>query len=267
MTGNVGPDPGVPFTAVVLAGDREPGERVAAAAGVAAKCLAPVGEQPMVLRVLRALAGTPEVDRRILVGPRAEARDSHAELKALVQTGAVDWAPPEDSPSASLLAALDRIPAGQPVLVTTADHALLSAPLLDGFCARARATPADAVAGIARQETVNAAFPTMERTALRFRDGAFCGCNLFALLTEPGRGVAGFWREMEAHRKRPWRLARVLGPGVLLRYLTGRLELANAVDRLAKRTGARLATVELEDPTAALDIDRPEHWRHLRDSP
>ncbi len=259
--------PRAPFTALVLAGDRAPGEGVAAAAGVAAKCLAPVGGKPMVLRVLQALAETPEVDRRILVGPRPEARDSQPELKALVDSGAVAWSPPGNSPSASLLAALDRIPASEPVLVTTADHALLTPTLLDGFCARARATEADAVAGIARQETVNAAFPAMERTALRFQDGAICGCNLFALLNDRGRGVVGSWQEMEAHRKRPWRLARVLGPGILLRYLTGRLELADAVAHLAKRTGLRLATVELEDPTAALDIDRPEHWYHLRDNP
>lgn len=267
MTVYAGSDPAVPFTVVVLAGDREPGEGVAAAAGVAAKCLAPVGGQPMVLRVLQALAQTPEVDRRILVGPRAEARDSQPELKALVETGAVDWMPPGSSPSTSLLAALDQIPAGQPVLVTTADHALLTPALLDEFCARARATEADAVAGIARQETISAVFPAMERTALRFRDGAFCGCNLFALLTDRGRTVIGFWREMEAHRKRPWRLAQVLGPGILLRFLIGRLELPDAVGRLAKHTGTRLATVELEDPTAALDVDRPEHWYRLRDNP
>ena len=43
----------LPFTAIVLAGDRVPGDPVARAAGVPCKALAPVGGVPMVLRVLR----------------------------------------------------------------------------------------------------------------------------------------------------------------------------------------------------------------------
>ena len=111
----------------------------------------------------------------------------------------------------------------------------------------------------------NPALETMPRTALRFRNGAFCGCNLFAFLTPEGKRVAEFWSRAEGTRKSPLGLARLLGPGTVLRYLAGRLTLAEAVNRLGNRTGTALATVELSDPEAAMDIDRPRHWLALRE--
>jgi len=43
------------FNAIVLAADRGPNDPVAAAAGVAAKCLTPISDSPMAVRVVRAL--------------------------------------------------------------------------------------------------------------------------------------------------------------------------------------------------------------------
>lgn len=254
-----------PFTALVLAGDRGPSDSVAAAAGVPAKCLAPVGGRSMIIRVLDALEASAGVGPIVLLGPEAEVRDGDTALGERLRNGTVRWLPPGNSPSTSVLSALGTLPSTSPVLITTADHALLTPATVDDFCTRARSEATDAVAGVARHEAVAAAFPDMRRTALRFRDGAFCGCNLFAFLTPEGARVAEFWSRAEGIRKRPLSLARLLGPGTLLRYLAGRLTLEEAVDHLGARTGTVLATVELSDPAAAMDIDHPGHWLALRE--
>ena len=49
------------FTAIVLAADRAAGDAVAAAAGVACKCLTPVAGTAMVVRVLDALEASEHV--------------------------------------------------------------------------------------------------------------------------------------------------------------------------------------------------------------
>jgi hypothetical protein len=132
---------------------------------------------------------------------------------------------------------------------------------VDYFCAQAVASGCDAVVGLALHRQVLAAYPGMHRTALRFRDAAYCGCNLFALLTPAGRAVATFWQRVEQQRKRPWRLLGALGWGAVVRYLLGRLTLAEALDLLSQRLHLRLGVVLLPFPQAAVDVDSVADWR------
>ena len=70
-----------------------------------------------------------------------------------------------------------------------------------------------------------------------------------------------FWSGVEAERKRPWRIARRLGPGVLLRYLLGRLPVDAAFEALSERAGCRVGWVALPSPRAAVDVDTAADWR------
>jgi hypothetical protein len=155
-------------------------------------------------------------------------------------------------------AALAGLPAGCPVLVTTGDHALLDARIVEAFLAAALDSGGDVAWGLAPHERVDALLPGMRRTVLRLRDGGYCGCNLFAFLTERGRGAAAFWQRLEAHRKRPLRIARLLGPLTLARFVTRRLTLDQAFARLSRLCGASVRPVVLPYGEAAVDVDKPE---------
>lgn len=76
-----------------------------------------------------------------------------------------------DSPSRSADSGLKQIPDNVSVLVTTADHALLTSQIVQQFLQRSIATTADATVGIVRQEQIAAAFPESKRTVIRLRDG------------------------------------------------------------------------------------------------
>ncbi|WP_448508006.1 nucleotidyltransferase family protein [Immundisolibacter sp.] len=243
------------FHAVVLAGDRGPDDPVARHTGAACKALAALGGQPMLLRVLDALAASAAVSGITLVGPSQAQLGTCAPLVARIAGGEIAWLPPAPSPSQSALVGLTGVPTGTPVLLTTADHALLQASWVDAFCAAAQATGKDAVVGLARHAIVQVAFPQSRRTALRFRDGAYCGCNLFAFLSPAGRRAPEFWRHVEQQRKKPHRLAAAIGPGTLLTYLCGWLMLDAGLARLSRRVGAQLGAVLLDDPRAAVDVD------------
>jgi GTP:adenosylcobinamide-phosphate guanylyltransferase len=252
------------FHAVVLAGDRGPDDPVAKHTGAPCKALVPVAGRPMLLRVLDALAASAAVDGVTLVGPGPAQLGQCPELAERIGTGALAWLPPQPSPSLSAMAALEQLPADRLVLLTTADHALLQADLIDAFCERALASGSDALVGLARHADVQAAFPDSRRTALRFRDCACCGCNLFAFLTPAGRRAPAFWRRMEQQRKKPHRLAAALGVGTLLAYLCGHLTLGAALERLSDRVGARLGAVLLDDPRAAVDVDSVADYELVR---
>ena len=248
------------FYAIVLAGER-PGPRpVAEAAGVCCKVLAPVAGRPMVLRVLDALAESRAVDRVTLCGLEPAAGHVLPELKQRIDAGEVRMLPGGATPSTSAGVALSEIPSRQPVLLTTADHALLRAEWVDWFLERARISGADLVVAVARYRDITRAMPGVRRTVTRLRDGGYCGCNLFAFVTPESRRAAALWRQVEQDRKRPWRLMRLLGWGSVLRYLLGRLTLAQAMRRLSQQFGLEVAAVVMPYPQASVDVDRPEDW-------
>ena len=249
------------FSAVVLAADRGPDDPVAKAAGVRCKSLTPVGGKPMVFRVLDALTASQVVSTYILCGPPKSVVDQEPELRTLIASGRVQWFENQATPSSSAFHVLQTLPDESPVLLTTADHALLSARIVDFFCSEAEATDCDVVAGVARHEAVTAAYPQTRRTATRLEDGAYCGCNLFAFLTPRARLAADFWRRVENQRKNPLRVIRVLGWSAILRYLMGRLSLNEALGRISRRLGFKAGAVILPCPEAAIDVDSVGDWQ------
>jgi hypothetical protein len=152
---------------------------------------------------------------------------------------------------------------GAPLLVTTADHALLQPEWIQEFLS-ADAGDADALVALARREAVMSAAPGTLRTWLRFADGDYSGCNLFLLRTPATSGILTLWQELEANRKRPLTLLRRLGFTYVLRYQLGRLRLDTALERLGKLCGARIRPVILHDGRAAIDVDKPEDLELVR---
>lgn len=248
------------YTALVLAGTRPGGDPLADHAGVSHKALIEVGGVPMLLRVLRALAASAAVARIVVVIDRPQVMDGFPDVGK-----AVSVRPAAEGPSASVALALAA--EGTPLLVTTADHALLQGNWVDEFVSATLRDPsADAFIALARSEAVLAAAPATVRTWLRFADGAYSGCNLFLLRTPKALGIVQLWRRLEAARKKPLTLLRRLGFAYVLRYRFGWLRLEQALDRLGTLTGARLAPVLLGDGRAAIDVDKPadlELVRHL----
>lgn len=250
-----------PFWAVVLAADRTSADPVALAAGVPCKALAPVGGRPMLLRVLDALSAAEEVGDCILCGPSADLLEGVPEIRERIGAGALRWLPHQATPSNSALSALHSLPADAPVLLTTADHALLSAPVVDYFCKKARRSGCDVVAGLASYAMTLARYPGMRRTKTRFRDGPYCGCNLYAFLTPESRTAADFWRRVEHQRKRPLKMIAELGWLTALRYVLGTLSLNGALRLVSKRMGVKAGAVVLPFAEAAVDVDSVNDWR------
>ena len=160
-----------PFSVVVLAGDRQSRDPVAEHAGVSCKALVPVAGRAMVLRVLEALSEAREVGRPTLVGPSMTSVEENKELAEQVRSGLVQWMAPQATPSTSAFEALQSLPVDVPVLLTTADHALLTPEMIDHFCSEARKSGCDVVAGVARHELIAQAFPESKRTGPKRHDG------------------------------------------------------------------------------------------------
>jgi GTP:adenosylcobinamide-phosphate guanylyltransferase len=237
-----------------MAGSRGGDDPLASASGVAFKALTPVAGVAMLARVVDTIRSAAWATRVVVCGLDAAAA-------AHVVGDGVEVVRGERTPGASAARTIAELRLEPPILITTADHPLLTPDTLDAFCERSAATNADVTFGLVPVALVHGAFPGVRRTAYRFRDGDFCGCNLYALLTTAGCRAPTLWAEVEGHRKRPWRLVGTLGAGSLLRFVLGRLASADLTGLVFARTGLRVRPVFLSDPAAGFDVDTPEQRR------
>lgn len=247
------------FAALVLAADRGSQDSVARYAETVCKAYAPVCGKPMVIRVLNALNDCHKIKSALLCGPPESLLSACEELEQRIDTRQVDWVENLDSPARSAAHGLSRIDSQQPVLLTTADHALLTSEIVEYFLQVSSNLECDAVVGVIRYETLQARYGDTRRTVIRLQDGNFCGCNLFAFNNARGRTLVDFWQQAEALRKRPWKLiSRVLGWQAVWSYLLGRLTLDQALQKISGKTGVRVCPVILPFPDAGIDVDKVE---------
>jgi len=243
------------FTAIVLAADRHDNDPLLEASGVCCKALLKIDGTPMLQRVISALQSSEQVETILLAGPAREHLANSEYLAHAIETQQVGWRAPADSPSNSAWQAMQCLADETPVLVTTADNPLLSAEIINCFLAGAVQSGADLAVGIVSFPSVQAKFPKAKKTVTRFRDGDFCGCNLFAFLTPEARRVAAVWRKVEQQRKNPLRIISQLGWWSVLNYLLGRLTLDQALTRLSRRLAVDIRPVHLPFPEASIDVD------------
>ena len=255
------------FRSVILAGERPGGSALSRAFNISASVMVPVAGKPALARVIQALKDSREVSGGIVCGPAAGIVETTPELKSILQDSDHEWLEPDMGPAASALSALAKLN-HYPALLTAGDHALLTGEIVDDFCNQALSCSAasasngksnyDLVIGFVPFNLVHAAWPQSRRTVLKFSDGGYCGSNLFAVLNPEGRKALAFWRQVEADRKHPWRIARRFGLPALLRYLFRRLTLEDALRSLSKASGCRIGHVQVNFARAAVDVDSIE---------
>ncbi|MGA9574042.1 MAG: NTP transferase domain-containing protein [Lysobacterales bacterium] len=264
------------YRSVILAGERPGGSPLSRAFNVSASVMVPVAGKPALARVMQAIENSRQAGVGIICGPSADALATDRELQKLLRHPGFEWLAPASGPAASALSAVEKL--GQyPVLLTAGDHALLTADIVDDFCTLAFSaahpdrgveghSPTsdnggrgyDLVIGFVPYALVKAAWPQSRRTVLKFSNGRYCGSNLFAIMNKEGRKALGFWRQAEADRKHPWRIARRFGIRALLLYLLRRLSLEDALGGLSTAAGCRIGHVEVGFARAAVDVDSIE---------
>ena len=237
------------FTAIVLAGSRPGRDAFAEQFGSDLKALIPVGGRPMVARPVAALIESTSV-RQIIVLSQAPERiaavlpeesrivsraslGTIAEtLLALCQDGGVEW----------------------PLLVTTADHALLESATIDEFCREAEGV--DVAIGVVEQANLMRRLPQTRRTWLKFRGGAYTGANLFALKSPAVAPAIELWRSVEQDRKKAWRIISLLGPITLMLVALRLASLDEILSALSGRLGLSVKAIRLSNPLAGVDVDK-----------
>ena len=238
-------------TALVLAGSRPGRDAFAQSFGTDLKALIPVGGEPMVRRPVRALIESASIGKILILGQAPERIAA-----ALPEDPRIEVGKSAGTIAGTVLGLLDDPATRWPLLVTTADHALLDPAIVDEFCNAAKA--ADVAIGVVERANLLARLPQSQRTWLKFRGGAYTGANLFVLSSPAVRPAIELWRSVEQDRKKAWRILSLLGPAMLLLVALRLVSLDEVMVRLSARLGLTIRAVPLSNPLAGVDVDKAE---------
>ena len=236
-------------TAIVLAGSRPGRDPLTDEFGTDLKALIPICGEPMVRRPVLALLKSTKIGKLLVLSqepdriaavlpndPRISVRRSLGTIAEtlldLVQANGLEW----------------------PLLVTTADHALLDCATVDEFCGQSAG--ADLAIGVVERTNLMRRLPQTSRTWLRFRGGAYTGANLFALRSSAVVPAIEQWRSVEQDRKRVRRVLALLGPLVMICVALRLVSLDEVLVQLGGRLGLSIKAVRLTNPLAGLDVDK-----------
>ncbi len=147
------------------------------------------------------------------------------------------------------------------LLVASGDNPFITAEavrwLLDN------APDAALVYPIIPREAVEKRWPGMRRTYARLRDGVFTGGNVIIIDKELFVRALPMARKIIELRKKPLALARLIGFGVLVKLLLGRLTIAELEARAEKLFGVPMRALVTPYPEVGADADSEEDFKWL----
>lgn len=242
------------WNAILLAGDRPGIDPLAEHFGVASKALVPVAGQAMASRVLSTLVSHPLLGKVHVLAQEPDRLFSHPDMQALAQDPRVIPVVAGRGIARSIAEALRLHSPEWPLLVTTADHVLLSREMIDSFIGQSG--ECDVAVGVVTKATFASEGMDSARTWMPFRGAEVTGANLFALKTPRALVALEYWQKMEDHRKKPLSMAWRMGPRLLLAVLLKRLTVEDAVAALGRKLGIRAHAVRIPHARAGVDVDK-----------
>lgn len=220
------------------------------------KTLVKIGARIMADYVVTALKNCPDVSKIVMVGPEF-LREFFREEPGLL------YATPGTTPLGSFasgVAVLDKQPDSDPdswILACAGDTPFLTVAAVSDFLSRCRERDADFYYPIIPRQAAEKSFPGVKRTYVRLQDGVFTGGNLFLANRHIIDSCLPRAEEFIRLRKKPTALARLVGFGVLWKYLIGQLTLQEAEQRVSRLFGFRGAAVITPYPEIGVDVDKP----------
>lgn len=238
------------WTAVVLAGSRPGVDPFAQANGTDLKALIPVGGVPMVRRPVDALLASDVIGDVHVLAQQPERIAGVLPADPRIKLGK-SGATIADT----ILALCDDPAISWPLLVTTADHALLDPAMIKDFCSRT--ARCDIAIGVVERRQLARKVRHAHRTWVRFRGGAYSGANLFGLRVPKVRSAIELWREVEQDRKKALKLLWKIGPRIFIGAVLRRATLDETLRRVSRRIDVVIRAVQPANALAAIDVDKP----------
>ena len=212
--------------------------------GTDVKALVRIAGKPIIATVVEALRQTPGIGAIRVVGPAA-ARP--------FAPGVDEWIDELPTGEENVMAAL-RAATTERVVFSASDLPFVTAGSYEDLIARVGAD-VDAGYPIFRREEFLAAYPAGRSTFATLADGEWTGGSAFVLNRTPFVRDERVLARGFGARKSLLALASLLGPALLVRFVLGRLRVADVEQRASAILGAKVQAIVGAQPALAMDCD------------
>jgi molybdopterin-guanine dinucleotide biosynthesis protein A len=221
------------------------------------KALIDVGGRTMLECVVGALHESGQVEEVVIVGVTAEAAARAGARFARPMTHLAD----NGGLVANILAGVawfrQHHPETEVILGCSADIPLITGRVVDAFIDACRPWDRAVYYNFVTRQKMEARFPGSRRTYSRLGPIEAAGGDMVIARLAVAEQNRDLLESLAGARKHPWRVARVVGLGLLLKFLLRRVTIAD-IERTAERILGAPARIILDGPPElAMDADKP----------
>ncbi|MCL6473151.1 MAG: nucleotidyltransferase family protein [Firmicutes bacterium] len=213
-----------------------------------AKGLVSINGRPMVEYVIGALRQCEDIDRICVVVP---VEYSYSESSGKVGVKVASGTLPQVAKTG-----IDCLGSSKPVLMLSADIPLITPEAISDFLKRCAGYNADFYYPIVRYGESEKRFPDVKRTYARVREGRFTGGNIILINPRFINRNMGIIERIYELRKKPIKIAQVLGFSFLFRFVLGMLTIGQIEDRIGQLTNSVCRAVETPYVEIGIDVDK-----------
>jgi GTP:adenosylcobinamide-phosphate guanylyltransferase len=217
------------------------------------KALLKIAGRPMVQWLIDALAGSPNINRVIIIG-LPEKNDLRCEKPLF-------FIPNQGSMLENIAAGAGKVlefnPGAQKVLVASSDIPGITTKVVDWVVAEANRSDHDFYYTIITRKVMETRYPGSRRTFIRLKDMEVCGGDIAVLRPGLAGEESDLMRRIVAARKSVFKQAALFGYGTLLLLLLRRLTLEGAVQRVSKALNVSARALVSPYAELGMDVDKP----------
>ncbi len=226
------------------------------------KALIDMGGRTMLERVVAAVQSSAYIEDVVVVGIMPEM------AAGLQFARPVEFLPDQNGMVANMITGLEwlarRHPDAQVVLGCSADIPTITGQVVDEFIDACRPWDKGIYYNFVTRTRLEERFPNSRRTYSRYGGIEAAGGDMVVAHIEVGLRNKSLLESLTAARKKPWRVAAVVGPRLLLKFLFHRVTF-NDIEATAERLlGSPIKIVLDGPPELAMDADKPFQVDMLR---
>lgn len=235
--------------AVILAGGKSKGD-LYHLTGVENKAFIKIAGREMIDYTIEALQNAKDIEEFIIVGDEEMLKEKVKEkLKKII--------PAKETFLENIFLAIEYYKDERKILFLGADAPLIDSIMIEEFLEECGKKEADIYYPVIEKKIAEKKFPGVKRTYARLKDGIFTGGNMFLLNPDVLLSFKNLLEEAIGKRKSPFKLFKMLGIVFIIKFLLGRLTIAEAEKRVQQiLKGYKMIAVICKYPEVGVDVDK-----------
>jgi molybdopterin-guanine dinucleotide biosynthesis protein A len=148
-------------------------------------------------------------------------------------------------------------PGVETLLACSADIPLITSAIIDDFVERSRPWDKGVYYNFVTREVMEARFPGSRRTFVKLKGLEVAGGDVIIGQVSLAESNRELWEALTNARKHAWRIARVVGLRMLLKFLFRQVSLRDIEDTIGRLVGCPASAILNPHAEIAMDVDKP----------